>query len=61
MDLLADLDQAMTKGMAKVGMMARPSPALTPPVSGREAALLDRIRQLEGQLAAATAAAGGCK
>ncbi|KAK9824852.1 hypothetical protein WJX81_008225 [Elliptochloris bilobata] len=54
-DLLADLDQAFRKAMAKVGMEASGVPPARPPASGREAELLARIALLEAQLHAQAA------
>lgn len=48
-DLIADLDQAMTKAMAKVGMS--PAKGTNGNGNGREQQLLDRIKALENELA----------
>lgn len=55
-DLVADLDQAMTKAMAKIGVpLASPTTAVVGAgvahsASGNHDYLLDRVRQLEAQV-----------
>ena len=47
---LPDLDQALRKAMARVGMDAGGVPPAQPPGAGREAELLARIAALEAKL-----------